>query len=217
MFKKSEPTLHFYDRENMPYAADRKRITELAKWLKNVEWQVFCTYTFGWRASDAEADKAFRQYVNCIESTVKADVIYVRGDEKRFSGCGKPACGRHYHAVMASAAPLTPSLLEFFWNSIAGNRNDGAWVLPYDLKQDGLAYVLKRMNQQHGDWSFRKLHLAIPGITAKNQRERRSLQRHQSRLKAFASVVRPKLMPGGNEAINDAAWVAYIKELALIL
>ena len=217
MFKKNEPTLRYYDRENRPYAADRRRIAELTKWLEVVNWQVFCTYTFGWRASDAEADQAFRRYVNCIESTVKADVIYVRGDEKRFSGCSKPACGRHYHAVMASAAPLAPSLLEFFWNSIAGNRNDGAVVLPYDPKRNGLAYVLKLMNQQHGDWSFGKLCLALPGMTAQNHQQRRNLQRHQSRLKAFTSVVQPKLMPGGPEPIKNDAWVAYMKELELSL
>ena len=97
-----------------------KPVAELAKWLKPVPWQVICTFTFGRRVSDYEAEDRFRAYINRVEYAIKADISYVRGHEKRFSGCGKPACGRHYHAVMASAAPLNPAFLEVLWTKNAG-------------------------------------------------------------------------------------------------
>jgi hypothetical protein len=174
-------------------------VIELVHWLKEAPWQVFCTYTFGWRANDDEAERLFRAYINCLERTIKADISYVRGHEKRYSGCGKPACGRHFHVVMASAAPLNPTPLEVLWAGIAGHRDEGADVRLYNPSRNGLMYVLKNMNQQHGDWSFRKLHLVLPGIALEALRhgERRNVQRHQARLKTFASATPPTLMPGG--------------------
>jgi len=195
MFEKQRKPLRDY---KLP-AVHWEPVIKLASWLKNAPWQVFCTYTFGWRLSDEKAEHSFRTYINWVERTIKADVSYVRGHEKRLSGCGKPACGRHFHAVMASAARLDTTLLEVLWREVAGNHGDGANVRPYEPTRNGVQYVLKNMNQQHGDWSFRKLHLVLPGIgtEAKNHQERRNLQRHQARLNAFASVEPPKLMPGG--------------------
>jgi hypothetical protein len=186
-------------REYKPRLANWEPAIESAHWLKAAPWQVFCTYTFGWRVSDEEAEHAFQAYIDRIEGTIKADVSYVCGHEKRFSGCGKPACGRHFHAVLASAAPLSPPLLKVLWTGMAGNRDDGADVRTYDPDRKGLLYVLKNMNQQHGDWSFRKLHLVLPNVAASalNHRSRRNLQRHQARLKAFAGTKPPILMPGG--------------------
>jgi hypothetical protein len=62
--------------------------------------------------------------MNRLERHLKSDVGYVRGDEKRVSGCGKPACGRHYHALLASAAPLQPAFVEWLWNDVARNPSD---------------------------------------------------------------------------------------------
>jgi hypothetical protein len=200
VLKKKEQPLHFYDRENMPYEVDRKAVAERAHWLKLAPWQVFCTYTFGGRPPDEETEQVFGTYINQLEHSGRADISYVCGHEKRFSGCGKPASGRHFHTVMASAAPLSPAILEFFWTSIPGNRRDSANVRPYDPTRNGVLYILKSIDQQHGDWSFRKLHLVLPGIDvgSLNHGERRNLQRHQARLKAFA-IKPPKLMPGGCE------------------
>jgi hypothetical protein len=71
---------------------------------------------------------------------------------------------------------------------MAGKQNDCAVVVPFNPKRNGLAYVLKLINQPQGDWGFGKLHLALPGSCAKNHRERRNLQRHQNRQTAFASA-----------------------------
>ena len=103
------------------------------------------------------------QFINRLELHLKSDVGYVRGDEKRVSGCGKPACGRHYHALLTSAAPLKPAFVEWLWNYVAGNpSNDGgAKVEAYDSSKNGAGYVLKLINQPEGDWALGRLELVL--------------------------------------------------------
>jgi hypothetical protein len=114
----------WYERDRRAYARDRETIDKLADWIKQVDWKLFCTFTFATRQLDQIADHTFRQFMNRLERHLKSDVGYVRGDEKRVSGCGKPACGRHYHALLASAAPLQPAFVEWLWNDVARNPSD---------------------------------------------------------------------------------------------
>jgi hypothetical protein len=80
-----------------------------------------------------------------------------------------------------------------------GNWDDGADVRRFDDKLDGIKYVLKMMNQPHGDWTARKLHLVMPmSAETLKKRTRRNLRRHEARTKLFASMEKPpELMPGG--------------------
>jgi hypothetical protein len=175
-----------YDRENRPYNEDRV-IAAYAAWLKSVEWQLFATFTFGSRRSDESASRAFDRFINRLEREIGADIVYVRGDEKRISGCGKPDCGRHFHVALASAAPLPPNLVKWHWKYVGGDYDDGADVQPYDADRNGIRYILKMMNQQHGDWKARSLDLVFPVSAEKlNKRKRRHLRRHEARIKAFA-------------------------------
>src|SRR5258706_8063111 len=156
---KIDTPARWYEREHWSYAADQHIVKTCADWMKLVPWQLFCTFTFAWKVSDPQADKTFVEFINRIEASLKCNVAYVRGDEKRFSGCGKPACGRHFHVLLASEKPLPPAVVEFFWKSMAGKRSDDAGIQaePYDSHQNGVSYVVKSINDIHGDWSFRKL------------------------------------------------------------
>jgi hypothetical protein len=179
-------TARWYDRERLPYAVDRKTAEEYAIWLRQVPWKLFCTLTFAWKVSDPQADKTFTEFINRLERTLGCDVGYVRGDEKRFSGCGKPACGRHFHVLMTSAAPISPSTVACLWQGMAGNRSDkaGAHIEPYDASQNGVSYVLKFINQVDGDWKFGRLDLFHPEVRrlrTPTKRLRRHLRRHEAR------------------------------------
>ncbi len=193
---KREKAIRWYEPPSWPYAKDRKMMRDYARWLKQVNWQLIATFTFGSRLSDEEANRKFAEFINRLEATIKADVSYVRGDEKRFSGCGKPACGRHFHVVMTSAAPLHPAFVEWLWRDVAGHRDDGADVQPYDASLNAVPYVLKMMDKLHGDWIFRNLHLVFP-VSAEilNRQKRRHLQRHEARKKFFASMSPPPKLP----------------------
>jgi hypothetical protein len=189
---KKEVAVRWYERQHWRYGADRQTADEYARWLKPVKWQLFCTFTFAWPVSDPQAQDAFDNFINRLESAVKSDVGVVCGSEKRFSGCGKPACGRHFHALLTSVAPLQPSLVTWLWTSMAGRRADnaGADVQPYDAGRNGASYVLKLVAQPYGDWTFRKLHLFHPSLTKAHMtsRMRRNLRRHRDRQQEFVSA-----------------------------
>jgi hypothetical protein len=176
----------WYERAQWRYAKDQRIVAGYADWLVKAPWQLFCTFTFTWKVSDQQAHETFVEFINRLESSLKCNVAYVRGDEKRFSGCGKPACGRHFHVLLASEKPLPRGFVAFLWKSMAGKRSDdaGARVEPYDSHQNGVSYVLKSISDIHGDWSFRKLHLFHPearSLQSSNARLRRSLRRQHAR------------------------------------
>jgi hypothetical protein len=172
----------WYDREYSPYGADRNTVEEYANWLKLVNWRLFCAFTFPFLVSDQQAVKAFDDFIDRLEKNVRCDVGYVRGDEKRFSGCGNPACPRHFHALLTCVRPVAPEFVEALWSSKVGRRSDGdsAQVKPYDPNLKGVSYVLKYINHPNGDWAFRKMHLFLPSTLEEgiNKRMRRHLRRH---------------------------------------
>ncbi|HXR15714.1 MAG TPA: hypothetical protein VN777_05825, partial [Terriglobales bacterium] len=65
--------------------ADWDKLDKLTDWLKAVPWKFFCTFTFAWRVSDPQAEKAFDAFINRLERHLGCEVCFVRGDEKRFS------------------------------------------------------------------------------------------------------------------------------------
>ena len=183
----------WWERENKPYRADYRVRNEYADWVTQVDWRLICTLTFAWQPNDERASKTFDAFINRLEHALKADVCYVRGDEKRFSGCGKPACGRHYHVLMTSVAPMHPAFVEWLWRSMAGNRSDyaGAQVEPYNPGRWGAKYVLKFISKPEGDWAFRNLHLFHPearNLQTPTARQRRQIRRHKDRLKKLGSA-----------------------------
>lgn len=181
------------ERDRLRFERDRASSRVYVNWLKQIDWKLFCTFTFAWTVSDQQADRTFSAFINRLERSSKCDVGYIRGDEKRLSGCGKPASGRHYHALLTGAAPLHPALVEWHWMEMAGRRSDhaGAKVEPYDSAQNGVQYVLKFINKVDGDWKFGRLELFHPearGLQTPRKRLRRHLQRHKARYQKFATA-----------------------------
>ena len=180
----------WYERENTPYIEDYRICNEYADWVKQVDWKLICTLTFAWKVSDQQAGGIFDEYINRLERSLETDVCYVRGDEKRLSGCGKPASGRHFHVLMTSVAPMHAAFVEMLWMGMAGNRSDhaGAKVEPYASTRRGANYVLKFINKPEGDWAFRNLHLFHPearSLQTPTARQRRHLRRHKVRFNKF--------------------------------
>jgi hypothetical protein len=179
----------WYDRQHRPYQDDRRVVDGYAAWLRSVPWKLFGTFTFAWKVSDPQADKVFDAFINRMEKQIGCDIAWVRGDEKKMSGCGMPASARHYHVLFWSAAPLSGWLFEAEWMSMAGKRWDeqGAKVDPYNPHRNGVAYVLKRIYTPDGDWKFRKLDLALPASLSEpaTSRQRRRLRRHNDRKMTF--------------------------------
>jgi hypothetical protein len=131
---------------------NQEDIQAYVEWLQGMPWQLFCTFTFAWHVSDVRAVKVFNEFVNRVEKYFRCPIGYVRGDEKRFSGCGMPGAPRHFHVVIAAIVRLDHHFVADLWMSLAGRRKDGAGadVRIYDPSLDGLAYVLKFIAQPLG-------------------------------------------------------------------
>lgn len=158
---------------------------DYVEWLRSIPWQLFCTLRFAWRVSDAQAVRVFNAFVNIVEKQIRQPLAYIRGDEKRASGCGKPAAPRHYHALFAAGCQLEPDWLAKVWMAMAGSGANGAGaeIRVYDPSRNGLAYTLKFIFQPNGDWDFRSLDLFLTADAIKiDSRKRRRLARHATRL-----------------------------------
>jgi hypothetical protein len=154
-------------------------------WFQRVPWQLFCTLTFAWSVSDRQAVKVFSGFINRLEYYLSCPIGYLRGDEKRFSGCGMPGAPRHFHALLAAEVPLNPKPIGDVWMDMAGRGENGAGahILPYDPNLGGLAYCLKFINQPGGDWDLGNLDLFLPmNREQMNRRRRRRQARHEMRL-----------------------------------
>jgi len=164
------------------------------QWLKRVSWQWFVTLTFAYQVSDQQANKIFLEYIDRVERHLRAPIAYVRGDEKRYSGCGKPGAPWHYHLVMASTASLPAAWMRATWEAMAGRRQNGAGgnFRRYDPERGGIGYLLKMIKHDHGDWTFRNLDLVLPaeasvGGRSRNHRQRRREGRQLRRMEQAAS------------------------------
>jgi hypothetical protein len=189
----------WYDREYWPYEVDRTFVKDCAWWVKQVAWQLICTFTFAWHVSDLQAEKTYAAFINRLECLLRADVAFVCGSEKQSESRAKPASGRHFHVLLASTAPLHPTFVKELWQSMGGNRSDdaGAKVEGYDSSGNGAEYVLKYAPEKNGEWSFRKLELFHPearGLHAMTKRFKRRLRRHKERQKKFSSPAAPHIV-----------------------
>jgi hypothetical protein len=172
------------DRDNVGAAG----LARYVAWLRQIPWQLFATFTFAWPVSDSQARKVFSEFATRLEMSVRGPIVFLRGDEKRFSGCGMPGAPRHFHALLAAHRKLNQRVVADLWIGMAGRRKNGAGanVRIYDPNLGGLAYTLKFINQPDGDWSFRNLDLFLssPVPHELNCRQRRRLVRHAMRLQS---------------------------------
>lgn len=161
-------------------------------WLRAVPWQLFSTLTFAWPVSDPQAVNVFAEFIDRLEKYLRGPVGLIRGDEKRYSGCGMPGAPRHFHALLTAHREIDRHFVADLWMNMAGRRENGsgADVRIYDPNLDGLAYVLKFINEPLGDWDLRNLDLFLPSPEAKqvNYRQRRRLARHAKRSQAVREL-----------------------------
>jgi hypothetical protein len=182
--------------------ASRGDLREYVVWLQGFPWQLFATFSFVWRVSDGQAAQVFKTFINRLEKSLRCPIVYIRGDEKRYSGCGKPAAPRHFHLLMAAAIRLDANYIANTWMRMAGFRADGAGakVCTYDSKGNAIAYCLKFIFQPDGDWDFKNLDLYLcpPNAMNKNRRQRRRLARQ-----AHRKIEAPSPIESGTPRLAD--------------
>jgi hypothetical protein len=161
-------------------------LAQYAAWLEGVPWQLFCTFTFAWPVSDMQADRVFHEFIVRLETRIRGPIAYVRGDEKRFSGCGKPGAPRHFHALIGAHRQLHCQWVAEEWMRLAGRRKNGAGadVRVYNAGGGALPYCLKFIHTPRGDWAFANLDIFLEPLKLDemNKRQRRRLRRHRDRV-----------------------------------
>jgi hypothetical protein len=170
----------------MPTQRDVLAVKDYAEWLGRFPWQLFATLTFAWRVSDEQADKAFCSFINEAERQIRSQIAFIRGDEKRFSGCGMPAAPRHYHLLLTSRVQLNPVNMTHRWRHFGGSGvgQDSAIIERCESPVKAAEYCLKFINETEGDWKLRNLDLFLPGSMPANldMRGRRRQRRDAARL-----------------------------------
>src|ERR1035437_8536300 len=169
--------------DDLPAQRDIEVVKEYAKWLSRVPWKVYGTFTFALRVSDEHADKVFAAFINCMERELRAPMAFVRGDEKRFSGCGMPGSPRHFHALMTSTAALDPLRLMTVWRRFGGSgeQQDSAMAEAVKNPQKAAEYCLKFINDTDGDWTFHNLDLVLSDDPPVGHRAQRRADPHRQR------------------------------------
>jgi hypothetical protein len=175
-----------YDR--LPTQRDIYHQQNQAEYWRQFPWGWYVTLTF---SKDRSADRAsvlLEEYLNEIETLVKAPLSCLISMEKKYSGLGRPAGRVHFHMLIACARPLDPKRLEDLWNQ---PRYGGTWVtgksalvVPYDAAIDASFYMFKSLSDPAWDWSARNLDLISPARPAScttSSRARRRLRRNQER------------------------------------
>lgn len=172
---------------------------DYAQWLSRIPWQLFCTLTFAHRVSDQHANKVFLEFVDRAERRFRSPITYVRGDERRFSGCGMPASPRHYHLLLASAVKLDREWLRNCWEYMAGERRFGAGgdFRIYDPALPGVEYVLKKIQTEAGDWTFSNLDYFFPS--------RRNGARFRRRLRRQLIRMQTQTFPSRDDGVSQPA------------
>lgn len=144
----------WYERERWPYAGDRFAIDELAFWVKKVDWKFFGTFTFAWEVSDQQAENVFAAFIVRLERHLRCEVCFIRGDEKTFSGSGKPATGRHFHALLTCVAPVNANFIASLWKSMAGTRQK---LLRFDYDKAIFSFCIAHIHSFGSAGSFSDL------------------------------------------------------------
>lgn len=159
---------------------------ELVAFFERFPWQLFCTFTFGRRLrnGDAEGRWAWKQFMNELERDHGDTIGRLVAEEKRYGSGGLSEIRLHYHALFASDHIIAGSTIRRAWSIYAGNGRNLVDVRTYDRSSSAVAYCLKLHGSMEGELELYNLDLYSPiqslGCEA-NSRSRRRLRRQLAR------------------------------------
>jgi hypothetical protein len=161
----------------------------VANWLRPIQWQLFATLEFPWRARPETAGRKFAELVDKMERSLRTRVCYVNATETRSkTGSIVPL---HFHAAFTAVRPISHQLVAGIWNASVGRAaseaGDLAQVEPYDLSRDGIRYITKLMADPDCGLDLRNVHLFNKAIAVETKQDHASL-RAARRLIAQAGV-----------------------------
>jgi hypothetical protein len=91
------------------------------------DWDHFVTVTFGRCLSESRGLYYWNEFINSLGHLTRGRVGWVRSDEDRWSGCGRPEVPLHYHALVMYKNVPPPQTVADLWKSMAGDAQVEAY------------------------------------------------------------------------------------------
>ncbi len=163
------PRLRFLDQIEMDF---------YNRLIRTATTTVYCCFTFETPVDQQNAFTALRSMIKLWSRYYRENIAWIAALERTLSGCSNFAIRPHFHCILLSNAPRSPSNIEKSWCRYFGNSQ----CEKYDRAQICIGYILKMMISDQCEWEVsHNLSLFNPLRPAKNSRERRVFARQAER------------------------------------
>ena len=113
-------------------------------------WDHYAAFTFSRPGSQSGCVRTWHRFIDRLGRLTRGRVGWIRTDELRWSGVGKPEIPLHYHALLMFQRPAAPQAVADLWKSRAGD----AYVEPYNPGKGGAWYESKLLVYPTGNWDL---------------------------------------------------------------
>jgi hypothetical protein len=96
-------------------------ISSFGEFFSLWDWDQYATFTFGRHMSPSGSVRQWNDFVNALGRTSNGPVGWVRADEQRWSGYGRPAVPLHFHALLKYRNVPAPEAVAGLWKARAGD------------------------------------------------------------------------------------------------
>jgi hypothetical protein len=161
--------------------SELETVNALAEWLNPIPWQLFATLTFPWNVTSETADRKLREFINCLEKTLRSRVCHIAARESESkTGAAMPW---HFHVLLASLETIPTHLVNSTWLKLVGrsaskpHQSDLAHTLSFNSHMRAVEYLFKHVTGET-EWDMRLVELFHPSME-----ERRTLKYLSNRQK----------------------------------
>ena len=91
-------------------------------------WDHFATLTFARKQSQANCVRHWNEFIESLNCITRGRVGWIRSDEKRWSGCGRPDVPLHFQALLKYWKRPKPEVVEALWKARAGDAQVEAYL-----------------------------------------------------------------------------------------
>jgi hypothetical protein len=176
--------------------SELETVNALAEWLSPIPWQLFVTLAFPWNVASETADRKLREFINCLEKTLRSRVCHVAARESESkAGAGVPW---HFHVLLTSLETIPADLVDSTWLKLAGrsssisDRSDLALTRSFNNQVRAVEYLFKHVASET-EWDMRLVELFHPSMGERQTLKhlsKRQKRRWDSQLARIAQVVK---------------------------
>jgi hypothetical protein len=123
------------------YSVDQSSlVSAYSNFFGSWPWDHYDTFTFGRRLSESTCRHHWGEFIDSLGRLTHGRVVWVRADERRWSGCASPEIPLHYHAPLKYQHVPAAEAVAGLWKTRAGD----ARVEAYN-PGGGAAYYIAKM------------------------------------------------------------------------